>query len=302
MIKKAPVPPLLVLFVGVFAVSTASVLIRFAQQEAPSLVIAALRLTLAAFLLLPLALTKYKNDIFCLQAKQLGALILSGSLLCVHFASWITSLEYTSVASSVVLVTTTPLWVALLSPLVLRERLTKTVWFGLFVTLLGGSIVGGGGALFNSVSLPQFLQRGNTLYGNFLALVGAWAMAGYVLVGRRARVSLSLIPYIFVTYGTAAVFLLLLVGINRLPLYGYSSATYLWMALLAVGPQLIGHTAYNWSLGYVRAALVSVTLLAEPIGAMIMAAIVLAEPPMLFEIAGSAIVLAGIYITTQSKG
>ena len=139
---SAPIPPLLVILFGIFAVSTASIFIRFAQREAPSLVIAASRLTLAALILAPFAITRQRQELAHLQRKQLLLALLSGFFLAFHFASWISSLEYTSVTSSVVLVSTSPLWVAILSPFILRESLSRWIVMGLSLTLIGSAVVG----------------------------------------------------------------------------------------------------------------------------------------------------------------
>ena len=163
-----------VLLLGILAVSTASIFIRYAQPGAPSLTIAAGRLTLAALLLAPLALARHRVSLARLTARQLGLALLAGAFLAAHFALWITSLEHTSVVSSVVLVTTTPLWVGLLAPLVLRERLTRRVALGILLAFGGGVVVGLGDAGGGAVAVPG----GRALFGDFLALAGAWMMAG----------------------------------------------------------------------------------------------------------------------------
>jgi drug/metabolite transporter (DMT)-like permease len=140
--KKPPIPPGFVLTGGILAVSTASLFIRYAQEDAPSIVIAAWRLSIAALILAPFAWKRCSREIRSLTLRQISLLVFSGLLLALHFASWITSLEYTTVASSVVLVTTTPLWVGLLSPLILHERVAAYVKVGLLMAMLGGVIVG----------------------------------------------------------------------------------------------------------------------------------------------------------------
>ena len=196
-----------VLLLGVLAVSTASIFIRYAQAGAPSLTIAAGRLALAALLVAPLAMARHRGALARLGARQLGLALLAGAFLAAHFALWITSLEHTSVASSVVLVTTTPLWVGLLAPFVLREPLTRRLALGILLALAGGVVVGladaGGG-----IAAP----RGGALLGDLMALAGAWMMAGNLLVARRLRAGLGLLPYVFLAYGAAAVILLLLMA------------------------------------------------------------------------------------------
>ncbi len=259
---------------------------------------------MASLILAPLALTKYRAELRTLTRLEVGLGLLSGFFLALHFATWISSLEYTSVASSVVLVTTTPLWVALLSPLLLREISGKTVVIGMVLALAGGVVVGLADACTWQAGLvcPPLATfvRGTAFFGDFLALCGAWAAAGYVLIGRRLRAKMSLIPYIFVVYGMAAVVLLMILGISREPVFGYLPVTYLWLLLLALVPQLLGHSTFNWALRYLPASLVSITLLGEPIGSTILAYLILKEAPTPLKIIGAVLILAGIYIASAN--
>lgn len=289
---------------GILAVSTASVFIRFAQQDAPSLVIAAARLSLASLILSPVALTRFRAELATLTRREwlLGAL--SGLFLALHFATWISSLEYTSVASSVVLVTTTPLWVALFAPIFLREPITRAILTGMLLALAGGVIIGLSevcswetGLMCNLAG--QSSTSGQVFWGNFLALSGAWMAAGYIIIGRSVRAKMSLVPYIFVVYGMAAIVLIMLMfGTGQSPL-GYAPQTYGWMLALAIVPQLLGHSTFNWALGYLPASLVSITLLGEPIGSIILAYFLLNESPTLLELLGGTLILVGIYVASQ---
>ncbi len=290
---------------GILAVSTAAIFIRYAQQDAPSLVIAAMRLSLASLLLAPVAWLRYRRDLHRLTGNTLTLGLLSGFFLALHFATWVSSLEFTSVASSVVLVSTTPLWVALLSPLVLKEKISRQTVLGLGLALLGGTVVGlseacswqtGSGLI---CQLGENLFAGKNLWGNFLALAGAWMGAGYLLIGRRLREKMSLIPYIFVVYGMAAIVLIgIMLAAGQTP-FGYPPLTYLWLFMLAALPQLVGHSTFNWALRYLPASYVAVTLLGEPIGSTILAFLILKESPSLLEISGGILILAGIYVASK---
>lgn len=304
--KPSSSPPLAVLFLGVLAVSTAALFIRLGQQHASSLVVAAYRLGFATLVLLPFTLFRHRREINRLSAGRLLWLLLAGFLLAMHFVSWFTSLEYTSVASSVVLVTTTPLWVALLSPLVLREQPPPAVWIGLVVALTGGAMVGAaegcsiGANGLNCGDFSSFLH-GRAMTGNLLALVGAWFAAGYLLAGRRLRMSLSLGAYVFLVYGAAAVLLLVAVAVRGERLIGYPPQAYGWLLALALLPQLVGHTSLNWALRHVSAAYVSVALLGEPIGSAVLAFVFLRETPGSFELLGGALILIGIYLVSLGE-
>lgn len=296
------------LLFGILAVSTASIFIKFAQHDgAPSIVIAVARMTIASLVLAPIALTRYRTELRQLTRREWVLALLSGVFLALHFAVWITSLQYTSVASSVVLVTTTPLWVALFSPLVLRERLGAAAFAGLALALTGSTIVGLSDACIwqaGAVSCPPAASffSGTAILGDVLALAGAWMAAGYMLVGRKLRAKMNLIPYIFVVYGMSAVVLLaIMLGMGKSP-FGFSPQTYLWLVLLALVPQLFGHSVFNWSLKYIPASLVSVTLLGEPIGSTVLAYFILLEHPGWIKIGGAVLILAGIWLVARSGG
>ncbi len=295
------------LLAGIAAASTAAIFIRFAQAEgAPSIVIAAARLTIASIILAPLALTRYRFALQQLSAREWMLGLLSGVFLALHFASWINSLEFTSVASSVVLVSTTPLWVAILAPLVLRERLGISAGVGLFLAMAGGVIVGladvcawQSGALL-CPSLGSFFA-GKAFIGDLLALAGAWMAAGYMLVGRKLRGKLELIPYVFVVYGMAALVLIgIMLGLQE-GLSKLSPSAYLWFVLLALIPQLFGHSTFNWALKYLPASFVSVTLLGEPVGSTVLAYFIFQEQPGWIKFGGAILILVGIWLTASAK-
>ena len=287
------------------AVSTASILIRLAQKDAPSLTIAALRLAFATVLLAPVALARYRTQLRAMTRREMLLAALAGAFLAIHFATWISSLEYTTVASSVVLVSTGPLWVALVSPFVLRERLRRAAVLGLGLAILGGAIIGAAGACRWSAGIQcsgmeQFLH-GRSSLGNLLALAGAWAVSGYLIVGRWVRPTVALVPYVLIAYGSAAFFLLIaMLAAGQSPI-GLQPETYLWLLLLAVVPQLIGHSTYNWALGFLPAALVAVATLGEPVGSAILAYIILNERPGLLVLCGGALILAGIYLAARGS-
>jgi drug/metabolite transporter (DMT)-like permease len=294
------------LLIAILAVSTASTFIRFAQAEgAPSLVIAAIRLTIATGILMPIAWIRHRVELMQLTRSDLLLSLVAGFFLAVHFATWISSLEYTSVASSVVLVSTGPLWVAILSPTFLNEQLSRVAIVGLVLALVGGTIIGLSEAcvIQNGLQCPQLNQvlHGRAMWGNFLALCGALAVSGYLLIGRKVRVIMPLIPYIFLVYGISAIVLIMFMFVAGQSPFGYSSKTYLWILLLAVIPQLIGHSTFNWLLKYLSATLVAVTTLAEPIGSAILAYFFLRESPSSGVIAGGALILAGIFLTSRKS-
>jgi len=294
------------LLIAILAISTASIFIRFAQADgASSLVIAPLRLTFATLFLAPYALTRYKDELKKLTRKELTLGALAGLFLAAHFASWISSLEFTTVASSAVFVSTGPLWVALLSPMLLNEKMTKVAVIGLVLALLGGAVIGLSDAcvIHNGIQCPQMkdILQGRAAWGNFLALIGAWTVTGYLIIGRKLRTGMKLTPYIFLVYGMAAIALIIFMVITGNSPLGYEPKTYGWIFLLAAVPQLIGHSTLNWALEYVPAALVAVITLGEPVGSAILAFFLLNETPSNTVLFGGILILFGIYLVSRNN-
>lgn len=296
--------PSVILAVGILAVSSASLFIRFAQREMPSLVIAALRLGFASLLMGPLILKKYSTDFLKIQWNDWLKIVIAGFLLAVHFASWITSLEYTSVASSVVLVTTTPIWVALFSPILLKESPGRNTVIGLVVAIIGGLVV----SLAKECVLADFTFSCPSLsgsvtpiaiFGNLLALAGAICAALYLIISRVLRKTIILSVYVYSIYSVAALFLIMFVGIAGLSFYPYSLVGFAFCLALAVFPQIVGHTSLNWALAFLPVGIVAIVLLGEPIGSIILAAIFLNESPSFVELAGGSIILLGIYLASR---
>jgi len=299
-------PPLLVVVLGLLVTSTAAILIRFAQVEAPSLVIATWRVGLASVVLAPILLARHRASLRALTLKQVSLGLISGVFLALHFATWISSLEFTTVASSLVLVATSPLFVALIAPRVLQEQLTPWVLAGLAVALVGGVGIGLSDACEWEAGLrcPQageFL-RGRAVIGDLLALAGAAAGAGYFMIGRRLRRELSLLPYIGLSYGAAALVLACLTALAGMSILGYRPITYLLFAALALGPQLLGHSSFSWALRYLPVGFVSIVLLAEPIGSTVLAFLILGESPGPLKLISVMLVLLGIYLASRSPG
>ncbi|MDY7076513.1 MAG: DMT family transporter [Chloroflexota bacterium] len=283
--------PYLGIGLGVTTASTAAILIRLAQAEAHSLVIAAWRMALATFILTPIVLVTRRSELRALTRHEWGSMLVSGLLLALHFATWITSLAYTSVAASVVLVSTSPIFVGLASHLLLRERMSRNMAVALFVAIAGSTFIG----------LGDWEKGSHQLWGDALALVGAMAVAGYFFIGRRLRARLSLLTYVFPVYGIAAVVLMIVMLTSDLPPIPHHPQTWLWLLLMALGPQILGHSSLNWSLRYLSATYVTLATLAEPIGSTLLAWWLLKEQPSPEAVAGGALTLLGIAIASRAE-
>jgi drug/metabolite transporter (DMT)-like permease len=277
--------------VGVLAVSTAATLIRLSQAGMHSLSIAAWRLTLATLVLAPVALTTCRSELRTLTRREWGYVLVAGLLLALHFATWITSLAYTSVVASVVLVTTNPLFVGLASHILLREQLSKGMVAALAVTITGSLIIG----------LGDLGEGTHRLWGDVLALLGAVAASGYFLIGRRLRARLSLLAYVFPVYCTAAVTLVFVVLLFGLPVFPQHPENWLWLLLMALGPQILGHSSLNWALRYLSATYVTIAVLGEPIGATLLAWWLLGERPSYWALGGGVLILIGIVVASRAE-
>lgn len=283
--------PYLGVGLGVITVSTAAILIRLAQAEAHSLVIAAWRLTLATLVLTPLVLLRCRSELRALTRREWGSALASGLLLALHFATWITSLAYTSVAASVVFVSTSPIFVGLASHLLLRERLSREMTLALLITMAGSAIIG----------LGDLEEGTHRLWGDVLALMGAMAGAGYFLIGRRLRARLSLLAYVFPVYGTAALVLMIAMLLSGFPRIPQRTQTWVSLLLMALGPQILGHSSLNWALRYLSATYVTIATLGEPIGSTLLAWWLLKEQPSLWAVVGGALILVGIAVASHAE-
>jgi len=282
------VAPALVLLVGILAVSAASTFIRLAQAMVPSLAIAAWRLALASLVLAPFAVARSRSQWQSLPARDWALLITSGIFLAIHFYAWISSLALTSVTASVVLVTTNPFFVALIGLFLFRQPLARSMPLALTVAFAGSVLIGWGDLGAGS----------NRLLGDLLALLGAVAVACYMLIGQRLRARLTVLAYIFPVYGTAAVVLMIASLVSGTQLSRYPPQAWLWLWLVALIPQVIGHSAFNWALGYLPATFVALAVLGEPIGSTLLAWLFLDETPKAASLIGGVLILTGIAIAT----
>lgn len=290
-VTPAPWVVAVVVAVGIVAISTSSILIRLTSLTAQesgvgfSLMIAATRLMLASLFLVP-AWSKIQWK--TLEPGALKYAAGAGVCLALHFATWTTSLSYTSITASTTLVTTNPIWMAIASWLWLGEKLTRLTWIGIAVALSGGVIIGLG-------DLNNPAMGSQPLLGNFLALMGAWVICGYFLLGKEAQNRhLSISSYITVAYTVAAILLFPLPWFWGVSYVNYTPWVYVYLLLMALLPQLVGHTSLNWAVRWVSPTLVTLTVLFEPVAASFLAYLFFGETPGQIIILGAVIVLTGV--------
>ncbi len=281
------------LFISVISVSFAAIFI--VSCDAPALSIAFYRLLFTTLLILPFVVIykKTREEILNLPRKTLRIMFGIGVILAAHFALWITSLEHTSVASSVILVTAHPLLVGPVSHFFLKERLSFVNSLGIVLSVSGVIIL-----VYGNFGFAAGLD---TIEGNILAILGGIAAGLYILGGRKLRKTVSIGSYAFVVYAIGTVILFIICLIFNAPVINLSLRDYGIIFLMAIVEGIFGHTLYNWSLGHIRASVASVVLLGEPIGSSLLAFALpwIQQTPSYYTIIGGAIILSGIYLTAR---
>lgn len=285
-----PFPPNVALLISIVAVSTASILIR--MSESAPLAIASYRLIFSTLILLPFFIGFGSFEkLRSISRKDLLNLVAVGIVLALHFGSWITSLNFTSVSSSVIFVHVDPIFVAAVSHFLFGERIDRQTLLGIAIAFVGATVIALGDASIGETNL----------YGDFLALIGALMLGLYILSGRRIRQSLDLVTYVTPVYATSAVVLTLGGIATGTRMVSLPLREYLLFFVIALVPMIFGHTVYNWALKYVEAPIVSISLLGEPVGATILAHLFLGEAPSALSLVGGAITLSGIYLSISSR-
>lgn len=270
----------LLLIVAILAVGPSAVLIRLA--DVPPISMAFYRLLTATVTIGLVILVRGRRDLIGMDGRAFWLSVISGFFLALHFGSWISSLDHTSVANSVLIVTTQPIFAALMGMWYLREKLRPAVFAAIALALLGGAIISGGN--------PQI----GGWYGDFLALIGSIMAAAYLIIGRQVRRTVATLGYVLVAYATAAVMLGIWAIAIDSPLSGFPAMSWLWIVLAGLGPSVVGHTLYNRALKYFSAHTVATTILGEPIVASILAALILSEYPSAWAYLGAVPIVLGV--------
>jgi drug/metabolite transporter (DMT)-like permease len=277
----------MLLAVGMLVASSSAILVRYAEGAEP-LAMSFWRCAAGSFLLLPFSL----RDLRGVGPRELIVCGLSGLFLATHFATWIASIGLTTVAAAVLLVSLAPVFVALTAWLFFKDRLPRLGWGGIVVALIGSGIVlAGADASGGRV----------TMLGNVLALIGGATAGWYLMAGAEARRRLGILGYSVITYGIAALLLLVPIAVDRTPLVGFPRATWLAIGGMIAGPQLLGHTVINSTLRDLDTTSVSIALLVEPVIATFLALVLFDEIPSLLVYPGGLAVLAGIFIVTMVR-
>ncbi len=300
--RTSPYRAYFVILLAVVATSSAAILIRYAlDADMPPLLIAAARLAIAAVALTPLALRRHLQQMAKLARRELALIALSGLCLAIHFTAWVSSLQYTTVLVSVVIVSTGPIWVAILEVLFLHIRLSRLVVAGLIIALAGGVIIGipsNGGAELAARGADELSA---TATGALLAWIGALSVSVYMLIGRALRTRLPVIPYVWLVYGVAAIGACSIILLTSTRVTGYAAEGYAVLLAMGLAPQLLGHSSLNYLLEYFPAAMVSMFSQLEPLGSALLALALFRELPPQQQIIGSIIIVAGVLVASRGE-
>ena len=285
-------PSKYIVLAGTFFTSLSSIIIRF--SEAPALVISAYRMLFTSLMLLIPVMMYNKSEFKNITRKEYKLCMLSGIFLAFHFASWISSLKMTTVANSTILVSCSPIFVALANYLKFKEKLSRKMVLGISMSLVGTIIIALGSSGETS---------GNSMLGNILAFLGAIFVAGYLVIGGFVRKKLSAGVYVFIVYSASTVVLFIMCIAAGIPLYPYAPKEFMLFIALAFFCSILGHTVYNYMVKYVSSTLISVSTLSEPIFASILAVLIFKEFPSLYTLSGGIIIITGIfyYLVTQNR-
>ncbi len=294
--SELPASPYAVLLLGIVAATFAAPFIKLTQQAGmPSPLIAAGRLLLATAVLTPLVWTRYRDEIMHLSRRDIIMAMFAGLWIATHFIMLITALEYTSVLINQVIVNTGPIWAAILERFFLRARLSRIVWMGMMVSFVGGGMIALAGASNTSE------QVANPTLGNTLALVGAIAGAVYLTIGRSVRSKVSLFPYVWIVFGCGGLFALLYVFATGTPITGHPPESYFWLVMLTIAAQLLGHASFNFCVGYLPAAIVTLAGQVITVTAGIVGYFLFAEVPTFLELIGCVVILTGVLMAILGR-
>lgn len=282
------ISPKLFLLIGVLSFAFGAILIRY--SDAPSIAIAFYRLFFAASIMGLISVSN-KVRLQKLDIKDFSILVFNGFVLATHFALWISSLKYTTIAASVVLVDTSPFFATIFAYTFLKEKVERKHVLGIILCFIGTVLILGADLSFET-----------NLYGDLLALIGGVLAGFYFFVGRKMRPKMEFLPYVTYVYSFSAFFLFFYMIIFNVSFFGYTVNDYIIFFLLAAGPSCLGHNSYNYSLKYLKASTVSATVYGEALGSTILAIILFNEIPSPLLVLGGISIMVGMYIAVIRSG
>ncbi|MEK4081251.1 DMT family transporter [Solibacillus sp. FSL K6-1126] len=282
--EKPPIHPYIPIIIGVISVSLSAIFVKLSSADAG--VIAFYRMLFSIMIMLPWFLMKYKNEIKVLSKRDWVFSLIAGVFLSFHFILWFESLNYTSVASSTVLVTMQPLFAFIGTYLFFKEKITLQTFIAGGIAILGSVLISWG----------DFKISGTALYGDILALIACALITGYLLFGQDVRKRLSLVTYTMVVYSVSTVTLFFYIIVKGESFGPYPAIDWMWFILLAIIPNLLGHNLFNWVLKWTSTNVISIAILFEPVGAALLAMFIFNEYLTVSQIVGGLVVILGIML------
>lgn len=282
------------LVIGIISISLAAIFAKFCN-EVSSTMIATYRMGISAFLLCLIFPFNKTKTINLLNKKNILMCFLSGIFLSMHFIFWFTSIKLTNIASSVVLVTTSPIFLGIISKFILKKQIPRKIVAGILLSFIGTILI--------TQSDSNIFDKINTdiLFGDLMALLGSLMASLYLLIGGIQRTRQTTFEYILLTYSFSAITLIILSVFLDIPFTGYGKEAYLFLILLAIIPQLLGHTIFNYSLKHLSPESVAITILGEPVGASILAYFIFDEKLQALQIIGIVLILYSIILATKTE-
>ncbi|WP_033828066.1 DMT family transporter [Bacillus andreraoultii] len=287
--NKPKINPYLIIIIGVISVSTSAIFVKL--STAPSGVIAFYRLLFSVLIMLPVFLLKYVKELRNMTKQDFIYSTIAGIFLAFHFILWFESLNYTSVASSTVLVTLQPLFAFIGTYLIYKERISVRTIISAVIAIIGSVMISWG----------DFYVSQKALIGDIIALIACMLITAYLLIGQSIRKRISMVTYTFIVYFMSTVTLLIYVILKQEPLFPYSTNDWIYFLLLAIFPNLLGHSLFNLALRWISTNIISMAILFEPVGAALLAYILLEEKLTWTQWIGGTIVLSGLLIFSFKK-
>lgn len=282
------------LIIGIISISLAAIFVKFCN-DVPSLMIATYRMGISAALLCLILPFNKITTIKLLNKTNIFMCFMSGFFLSMHFIFWFISIKLTNIASSVVLVTTSPIFLGIISKFILKKQIPRKITIGIILSFIGTILIAQSDSnIFDKINR-------NILFGDFMALLGGLMASLYLFIGGIQRTRQNTFEYILLTYSFSAISLIILSVLLGVPFTGYGNNAYVFMILLAIIPQLIGHTSFNYSLKHLRPESVAIAILGEPIGASILAFFIFGEILQALQLVGIVLILYSITLATKME-
>ena len=285
----------LLVALSAFAWSFGPICVRFAfQYEMPPALVSFGRMITGTIMFAPYVWYKGKGELAAMPSRTLWLALAAGTMSGANIVLMVASLEHISVLVNQAFIATIPIWVAFFEVTLLKQKLDKAIWVGILAALFGGLVIA-----FATSGQPAIIEGGNPTLGVLFAVISACSASLYIIVGRKVRGSVAFVPYIWLVYTGGAVVTLLIIAVSGVSLVGYDLRGYLWVLLLAILAQIMGHGALNYVLKFMSPTTLTMSVQTVPVMSAIWAFVVFNEIPTGWQAVGSVILLLGVTIVLK---